>query len=230
MNEPATGAPEITSSDSSRERKAGRFSCGCWFSLACLGVFAVVLFLCISHFRIFDAPLAVENFDSEENGWLVMGDAQGDSNQPTWQESGGNPGGYMEAVDDAVGGVWYWAAPESFRQTVSQAWKAEGGRSRAVLTFDLRQSDRKNPFEKEDVIISDGDLTLSYLHNSPPELNWTSYQVPLAVTAGWKNEATGEPASDEEMTEVLQNLEKLWIRGEFRTGPDTGGLDNVVVR
>ncbi|MEF8851036.1 MAG: laminin B domain-containing protein [Haloarculaceae archaeon] len=47
---------------------------------------------------------------------------------------------------------------------------------------------------------------------------------------GWTNSETGEQATDTELGTVLANLERLWIRGEYRTGSDTGGLDTVVLR
>ncbi len=223
---------ESENADESNNRgKKRNLPCGFLFTGVCFLIFIVVIFLCIFQFRIFDSPIAVENFDGEEEGgWLVLGDAQGESEFPTLQKTGGNPGGYMEAVDDAVGGVWYWAAPETFRKAVSDRWSSGDGRSRAALTFDLRQSALDSPFEDEDVIFSNGTLSLSFNHNRPPEIGWTSYKVSLDVSKGWVNDEFGEAASEEEMEKVLGNLEKLWIRGEFRTGPDTGGIDNVIIR
>jgi len=222
--------PEPTEEQKKSDKNKG-IPCGFLFTGICFLIFFVVITVCVVQFRIFDPPIAVENFDGEEEGgWLVVGDAQGESKLPAIQKSGGNPGGYMEAVDDAVGGVWYWAAPESFRKTVSGRWSSGDGRSRASLTFDLKQSAVDSSFEDEDVILSDGTLSLFFKHDRAPETGWTSYQIPLAVSSGWINEETGEAASEEEMEKVLGKLEKLWIRGEFRTGPDTGGIDNVVIR
>lgn len=208
-----------------KEKKRGGL---CFVVIFCL-LFLVAGFSVVIYLRLSATPIALTDFESGDEGWLVMGDAQGDSNLPTHQASGGNPGAYMEAVDDAVGGVWYWAAPESFRRKVAETWTAKRQR-RSVLTFDLRQSDPSNPFDDEDVILSDGETTLFFSHGSPPATDWTSYRVPLSNAGDWTREPTGEPATTDEMNRVMSNLEKLWIRGEFRTGPDTGGIDNIRIR
>ena len=212
-------------------KHAGCCSCFCgsrWFLI--WGTVVVLAVISIYLLRVLARPLVIESFESGENGWLVVGDAQGESDKPTYQTSGGNPGAFMEAVDDAVGGIWYWAAPESFRLKISDEWEKRGGAG-CELFFDLKQSDTSAPFKADDVILSDGKIELSYRHESPPGEEWTSYRIPLDAMAGWVNKIGNErAASRAEMDQVLRHLSKLWIRGEFREGPDRGGLDNVGIR
>jgi len=207
-----------------------RKGCGCLFAIAsvlCLLVSLIVILF--FHFRIQAPVLAEETFEEGDTGWIVVGDAQGESDKPTYETEGGNPGAYMSAIDDAVGGVWFWSAPDSFLHQVTAAW-AERGSLRAVLTFDLKQSDLSSPFEDKDVVLAAGQRRLHYRHAEPPGLDWTSYRVPLRPAAGWTNAETGEPATAEEMQEVVSALDTLWIRGEFRTGDDVGGIDNIRIR
>ncbi|MEM9016585.1 MAG: laminin B domain-containing protein [Verrucomicrobiota bacterium] len=217
-------------SEPSQKQKKEKRGCGCLVVLlsTCFLV-VIILTWCAWSLRWFVEPVVSETFEAGDSGWLVMGDAQGESDQPTYEVEGGNPGAYMSAVDDAVGGVWYWAAPELFREAVATSW-AEKGSSRAVLRFDLKQSSLENPFDAPDVILEGAGLELHFQHENPPGLDWTSFRVPLRPSAGWVRKTGGKPATKEELAAVLGELEKLWIRGEFRTGNDSGGIDNIVIR
>ena len=44
-------------------------------------------------------------FDTDDEGWTVVGDAQGGSGTPDYFVDGGNPGGYVSASDDGKGEV-----------------------------------------------------------------------------------------------------------------------------
>lgn len=59
-----------------------------------------------------------------------------------------------------------------------------------------------------------------------PGTNWTSYQVSLAP-GEWTNLETGAQPTATELEAALADLDALLIRGEYRTGSDTGGIDNV---
>jgi hypothetical protein len=168
--------------------------------------------------------MAQSTFDSSDDGWLVFGDAQGSGAIPDHNDTGGNPGGYISAADDATGGVWYWDAPGKYLGDQSCAYGKE-------LTFDLKQSATDSPFNADDVVLVGGPegetLTLVYDTAENPGTDWTSYRVTLAEDAGWVKEGTSTPPTPAEMEEVLSTLQALRIRGEYRTGADTGGLDNV---
>ncbi|MBM7845110.1 laminin B domain-containing protein [Herpetosiphon giganteus] len=159
-------------------------------------------------------------FAAGHEGWQVVGDAQDGASIPDWHSSGGNPSGFIMVEDDVAGGTWYWQAPDHFLGNRVLAYQTD-------LTFDLRQSETDNQFDAADVILIGNDITLEFDTAVNPATTWTSYRVPLDEQAGWIIQATGIAPTASEMQSVLSNLTTLWIRGEFRDGPDTGGLDNV---
>lgn len=55
------------------------------------------------------------------------------------------------------------------------------------------------------------------------------HEIPLVGGDPWISENTGSAATDSEMVNVLSNLSGLQIRGEFRSGSDSSGIDNVVL-
>lgn len=164
------------------------------------------------------------DFATDADGWQIFGDAQGSSAAPTWVASGGAPGGYIQAQDDVTGGVWYFEAPAAFLGDRSGAYGGE-------LAFDLRQSSTSSQFDASDVelvgTVNGATVTLVYDTAANPETSWTSYQVPLDATAGWTVDTVdGAAATEAQLRAVLGDLEQLLIRGEYREGADTGGLDN----
>jgi hypothetical protein len=165
----------------------------------------------------------VSTFDTDADGWTVYGDAQGSSVLPTYQATGGNPGGHISATDDVAGGVWYWKASPKFSGNAVLAYGS-------ALSFDLKQSGLNDQFNATDVVLVGGGFTLVYDTPDNPGLTWTRYLVPLTAGEGWKKDTlTGTVATTEDMQTTLAYLEEIRIRGEFIGGPDTGGLDNVVL-
>lgn len=167
------------------------------------------------------API-ISTFDTNNEGWRVIGDAQGGSGIPTYVSTGGNPGGYISAQDDVTFGTWYWQAPAGFLGNMTIMY----GRN---LSFELKQSSTSNPFLADDVILSGNNMNLVFDTPTDPGLQWTQYTVNLSETAGWKKQIDGTSPTRAEMQAVLASLTGLQIRGEFQEGPDTGGLDNVVL-
>lgn len=162
-------------------------------------------------------------FDDGTEGWTVVGDAQGGQVEPTHVAEGGNPGGYLKATDDTAGGVWYWNASRAYLGDKSAY-------SSGTLSFDLNQSATDSQFDSPDVILESNDTRLGHDFGNAsthPGTDWTGYEVSLSADDGWTNLETDEPATQEEFDEVLSNLNEIWIRGEYRTGSDVGGLDNV---
>jgi hypothetical protein len=166
----------------------------------------------------------VSTFDTGNDGWIVIGDAQGGSATPDWHATGGNPGGYVSADDDVLGGTWYWSAPPAFLGDRSGAYGN-------ALRFELRQSNTSSPFENREFILRGAGLELYYdfdfsMH---PGTDWTPYAIPLTAGGGWLVDGTGVAPTEAEFLSVLGDLEELLIRGEYRSGADTGSLDNVVL-
>lgn len=161
--------------------------------------------------------LLLHEFSRSSQGWLIAGDTA--DVQAGFEAAGGHPGGYISHVDEAVGETWYFRAPAS---VLAQLAAAEHG----TLSFSLKQSGTEAGFPDDDVVIVGAAGRLSYRFERAPGTDWTDFSVRLSASAGWRwnwNQA----ATQEQMNRVLAAPTRLEIRGEFRTGDDTGGLDNV---
>jgi hypothetical protein len=151
----------------------------------------------------------------------VVGDAEKETGLPQYIATGGNPGGFLRAEDDVAGGTWYWAAPAPYLGDQSTAYQG-------TLSFQLKQSPTTNQFEDEDVILEGAGQTLVFTLPNHPGEAWTAYALSLREGQGWKRGSRdGEAASAADLQAVLGNVSRLWIRGEYVTGSDTGALDNV---
>ncbi|MCG3130266.1 MAG: hypothetical protein FLDDKLPJ_01020 [Phycisphaerae bacterium] len=171
--------------------------------------------------------IATSTFDETDEGWRIS--FRGDIFVPQHLNSGGNPGGYISGVDQRIGGQrWFWTAPDAFLGDVSPAY---GG----SLSFDLISLPGEGMpvndmfLTQQDVLLTRGALTLSFDDSKTPNESWTSYEVILRDTAGWKNEQTGLPATEADMRFVLGGLEELMLRGDYRGGNQVNGLDTVVL-
>jgi alkaline phosphatase D len=170
------------------------------------------------------------SFDTDFDGWTIVGDGDNAhtgfwplSLQPSYDPTGGNPGGAVYAVDRGRGMSWFWQAPPKF---LGNRLGAYGG----TLEFDIRIEPASPTFSYADVVLAGGGLSI--LIDAGPEpttTQWTHYSVPLDANAGWRNgHLAGTPTTKEEIRAVLKNLTVLLIRGEYvGEGGDTGYLDNV---
>lgn len=164
------------------------------------------------------AMAALSTFDTDNEGWSVIGDAPANA---VYHSTGGNPGGYISSKDYVTGGVWYWEAPSAFLGNMSGAY----GQS---LSYDLRQSYLTSQFERDDIFLIGNSTTLAFDTSYNPGTTWTSYSVVIDENSGWRiGNLSGVLATQADIQSVLSSLDTLRIRGEFRTGTDTGSLDNV---
>ena len=69
---------------------------------------------------------------------------------------------------------------------------------------------------------------LSYQFDYAPGTDWTDFSVPLSATANWRWNWNAR-ATPEQIRSALSRALRLEIRGEYRTGDDTGGLDHFVL-
>lgn len=81
--------------------------------------------------------------------------------------------------------------------------------------------------DPDDIIITGAGMTINYTFSTRPILSWSTFSAPLFQGSGWKK--NGVAVSETEFKNILCNITKLWIRGEFRNGVDIGYLDNVIV-
>ena len=159
------------------------------------------------------------DFSTSAQGWLISGDTG--LTAPDFTATGGHPGGYVANVDEALGETWYFRAPDEMLKRLSAA---ENG----TLSFDLQQSAPEPGFLDDDVVIVGPAGRLSYRFRSTPGTAWTSFSVGFSAAAGWRWNWNAV-ATQEQIRRVLDNPTSLEIRGEYYTGPDVGGLDNVVL-
>lgn len=168
------------------------------------------------------APAAAvrSSFDSDDEGWRLV------NNQiavPTWEATGGRPGGRIVAQDQS-GETAYWAAPAKFLGNVSNAFGA-------WLTFDLTHSDT-GCANAADAIVRLRGAGRELIVDKPylPTTGWTSYRVALDSTTAWRDATSRELVSDLVIRSVLENLSELLIRAEFRgCGNEFFALDNVTL-
>jgi hypothetical protein len=184
---------------------------------------ALVLVTCFLLYRSCRNSVITSHFNQDDEGWRVIGDAQGESVIPDHVAKDGNPGGYVSASDNITGGVWYWSAPEKFLGNKSSAYGKK-------ISFSLKQSSRENQFDGEDLILVGADRKIVYNTFRNPGIAWTEYEVTLSEEAGWtNNDLNGEKVSRSDFKKVLRDLGAIYIRGEYVTGEDSGGLDSVVL-
>ncbi len=190
---------------------------GIYIGIVLIFVIGVVLWKSCRHQNI------TSHFDQDHEGWTVIGDAQEGSAIPDYRNDAGNPGGYISADDNTAGGVWYWSAPEKFLGNRSSSFGK-------ILSFSLKQSSTDNQFDADDIILAGADMKIVYNTAENPDITWTDYSVRLSGDSGWKyNDSNGDPVSRNDFVNILKDLKALQIRGEYVTGEDTGGLDNVIL-
>lgn len=189
--------------------------------MACVAVLASGVVVSSAEARV----VGKSTFNTDAEGWKVVGDTVAGKEIPDHVATGGDPGGYVTIQDDVLGGTMYWRAPKTIRK---QAADALGG----SLSFSLRQTSAiARPYDEDDVILEGGGVTLIYLTpvNAPLAPTWGKYTVPL-TNVGWTNAATSGPATRRDMKKALKSLDVLTIRAEYEAGEDTDDLDSVILR
>lgn len=167
-----------------------------------------------------DRTIVSHDFSASTEGWLISGDTG--LTEPEFNTTGGRPGGYISNVDEALGETWYFRAPDSVLKQLSAV-------GRGTLTYDIKQSSDEPGFIDDDVVIVGPAGRLSYRFRASPGTNWETFAVEFSASAGWRWNWNAA-ATEEHIRSVLDNPTSLEIRGEYYTGPDVGGLDNVVVK
>lgn len=161
-------------------------------------------------------------FGQNDEGWIIVGDAQESSSTPNYESTSGNPDGYIWADDNAAGGTWYWSAPEKFLGNRISSYKEK-------ITFSLKQSSLDNQFDNDDVILFSNDKKIVFNISNNPDTSWTAYSVPLNEEFWQYSSSDKKPVSKKDFTEILNNLTGIYIRGEYVEGKDQGGIDNVIL-
>lgn len=172
-----------------------------------------------------DKTIIADSFAQDAAGWTIVGDAQGGYVVASYSEDGGVTDGYIYAKDDVLGGVWYFNAPDQYLGDKSEYYNA-------TMKFSLfQESAMSRQFEKSDIIIDGGEKRISCQLPKFPGEEWEHYAIKINEEAGWVNGDfdSGSKATKSDIQAVLENVTSLQIRGEFETGPDTGGMDNFEI-
>jgi hypothetical protein len=76
------------------------------------------------------------------------------------------------------------------------------------------------------VILNGGAMSIYYEMPAPTLGEWVSHAIPL-TEAGWKISGTAAAATHADFMNILSNLTGIYIRTEWRTGPDDTNVDNI---
>ena len=167
--------------------------------------------------------IASSDFTEDDEGWTITEN----SNEvtPTYFDSGGNLGGFINATGSVTEKFWVYDAPDKFLGDVSDVL---GG----TLSYELRQDTSRPALDVPDVSLTGAGLLLTAAaQQTPTDSDWTSYSIDLDTSDGWFVGPFGfsELATREQLNTVLSDLTQIGIVGEFITDSNNGDLDNVVL-
>jgi hypothetical protein len=171
----------------------------------------------------------VSSFNSGDEGWQIVSFENLTTDNfsvvatytPTFNSTGGNPGGYISTTDQDNGDLTF-SAPAKFLGNVSGA---------TGLSYDLIYPVGAINYQPTDVILMGNGETL--LWKSSPDIEpgpaWMGVNLNFVPSTEWHvGTSNGALATAADFGNVLGNLSGLFIRGEYTTGLiETPGLDNV---
>jgi len=166
------------------------------------------------------APVLVRHdFTQSAQGWRIAADTG--AVDPIFTATGGNPGGCITGVDEALGETWYFRAPMSVLRHLPAA-------ANGTVSFSVKQSESQVSLIDDDVVIVGPAGRLSYRFPTAPGTEWTDRSVRLSASEGWTWNWNTR-ATQAQIDSVLAAPTALDIRGEFVTGQDEASLDNFVL-
>ena len=168
-----------------------------------------------STFDLSDEGWSIVSFGDLLNNYSIIGNYA-----PTYNASGGNPGGYISTTDPD-GGDFTFGAPANFL----------GNKSGATgLSYDLTHPSGDINYQTTDLLLT-GNGTRLLWKSSPdivPGVGWTSVNVAFTPSSNWTvANTTGAAATSADFQNVLSHLDGIYIRGEYTNGLEVAGLDNV---
>jgi hypothetical protein len=193
-------------------------------------LFTLLLGTCVSTLNLTSARGdIVSAFGASDEGWQVVSFTNLTTDDfttiatytPTFNLTGGNPGGYISATDQDNGDFTF-SAPAKFLGDVSGA---------TGLSYDLIYPVGAINYQPTDVILMGNGETLLWKSNPDivPGPSWMSVNLDFVPSTEWHvGTSNGALATAADFSRVLGNLSGLFIRGEYTTGlVETPGLDNV---
>lgn len=178
---------------------------------------AICLFCCAVFFLSIGNGSAalVSSFDSGDEGWYII-PTETDSTM-SYQNSGGNPGGYVEVTDDA--GLLFLHAPSLFLGDLS-AYDGE------TLSFDSRFFDTGGGvhYSRFGEVTLEGGSHTATIDIVPGNLTntWTTYSTSFTA-GGWGMSDTDWAGLLADITDIYVNLESHNLPGEVV------GFDNFTI-
>jgi alkaline phosphatase D len=159
-------------------------------------------------------------FDSGDEGWGVWASDPLDVTNFQWNNTGGNPGGYISAIDGEQAATWWFQSPSVW----AGDWTQYIGGS---IEWDILLMSAPNLvyFENSEIIIdaSDtGNYLLGEVDINPILNQWVHFSIDLIP-------GNFTQAGTRDFNDIIANVDSILIRGEFITGSDSEGLDNVFV-
>jgi|GEM_PF-1706794 len=175
--------------------------------------------------RFQEAAIASTDFETGTVGWKVakLSSTLTDpptvlgSYNPSWPVDGDAGNGIQ--FTDVDSGIAYWSAPPRFLGNQSEAY-------RGYLRYSYFATSPNPDLDVADVLLVGSSLTLVADHPSPKG-NWRQGRIPLQP--GFWKVLGGAQATEEQIKSVLADLDALYIRAEYDSGPDSYRLDHVVV-
>ena len=173
----------------------------------------IILFL----FSISLMPLQaafVSQFESSTEGWTFFNDGT----NLQYVASGGNPGGYLQVTDAGDGRIWWFQAPTAWNGN----WSSLVG---GALKFDIKIVSQSGSALSDDEV---------RIYSGSDYAAWNASNANLS-SGVWTHMSTMLLASNFTMVgsktfeQVMSNVTQFLIRGEYISGADTEGLDNVMV-
>lgn len=173
------------------------------------------------------ASAQISSFDTNDEGWIIDSFTNPAGNDfsilstsaVVYNAAGGNSGGYISKTDPDSGD-FYFIAPSAFLGNKSGA---------TTLSYDIIYNGTVD-YQTHDVVLVGTAKKLIY-HANPnivPNANWSSISVSLSPASTWLNGIGGPAATASDFSEVLGNLQGIYIKGEYTVGvTETTGLDNV---
>ncbi len=198
--------------------------------LACLMVAALAA-------PVYASTIFQSQFNTDREGF-APGFGANVGTGAVWRSSGGNPGGYLGADDRGSLGAftwWYTASSGDGSGFLGNDTAAYGG----SLSYDARLFNPSgsyyqttNDYDVRLLSNYNGGTVLAYFGGFQPTTSWATFTVPLLASGGWQKFIGSNaytPATEAELIGVLGNVQQMDIRGNYLSGEDGSGLDNVTL-
>jgi len=176
----------------------------------------------------------VSAFTTDSEGWTAASSdssVTGDytlsyfyTNTQIYQPTGGNPGGYIGFISDPDTYTTYYLAPVAYLGDQSASY----GGSIAYDGQDLPTGSDTVFTDVADIVLQSGSILL-LSRDGWSQSAWTHESLALVPSNFQVGSLSGPTATEAQLQEVLGNLTSLRICGEDQDGPDSSGLDNVVL-